>query len=220
MALIPVVGLGWVAACTDDARLVGHGVPEVTVQVVRDQGLELGAEATPQEVVFVLLRAIRDDVLAGEDQPARRPALERQFAVCDPDYIYDCYRDWFRRVYGRNAVAGRDEWVYKRVSLWAPVLAHYVASFDFDLQEARSQMRVLPTSPGERWPGETCQVDIPVADPAGRQGADVVARVRLHRHSRGYWRVFQVGFAKQRAGVASAAGTTAAKAKPGQASSP
>jgi hypothetical protein len=205
-------GLCWCGGCERDARLAGREIPELLVRTVRDQGVELGPETAPQEVVFVLLRAIRDDVLAGPDREARRRALERQFAVCDPDYIHD----WYRRTYGRRAVATREEWVFKRVSLWAPALAHYVDSFDFDLQTARSRMRTGPTSEGERWPGETRLVDLPVQDPAGEEGGDVLVRVRLHRHSLGYWRVFQVGFTKQRRPAASESGPkpSAAQSQP------
>ena len=212
LTLAIVVSVWCGCGCKDDARLAGHRIPKVTVGPVRDQGLELGAEASPEEVVFVLLRAIRDDLLAGVDQQARRQALERQFAVCDPDYIYD----WYRRSYGRRAAADRDEWVYKKVTLWAPALGCYVDSFDLDLETGRSRMSVSPTSRHEDWPGETVQVDLPVRGPAGQVGAETVVRVRLHRHASGYWRVFQVGFAKRRGltGAGRASAPTAATSGP------
>lgn len=194
-----VAAAGWLiwvgsGGCREDARLVEHKIPHVEVTTVRDQGVELGPEATPVEVAFVLLRAVRDDVLAGSNRQAREQALQRQMAVADPDFIFGRYR----QIMGPRAVYERDEWVYKAVSRWAPAAAFYVDSFDFDLEAARSRLRVRPTSEREQWPGETVQVDLPVKHPGGVTGADVVVRVRLHKHEGGYWRVFHLGFAKTR----------------------
>ena len=169
-------------------------IPHVVVETVSDQGVELGPQASPQDVVYVLLHAIRDDVLAGADREARRQALLRQMGVCDADYIYELYQS----IMGPRAVYSRDEWVYKKVHLWAPTLAYYVDSFDCDLGSAKARMSVRPTSRRENWPGETVQVDLPAADRAGQPGADVVVRVRLHKHQTGHWRVFHAGFAKKR----------------------
>lgn len=193
LAVLPAVGLVGGLGCREDARLAGRDIPHVEVGTVVDQGLSLGPEASPKQVAFVLLRAIRDDVQAGGDLDARHQALQRQLAVCDPDYIYDRYL----RFYGDRAVAQRDEWVYKRVNLWAPTLAYYVDSFDFDLAVAESMMKEWSGGNSENWRGTTTCVDLPVANPRGIGGADVVVRIRLHRHGdeAGYWRVFSVGFA-------------------------
>ena len=125
---------------------------------------------------------------------ARREALDRQFAVCDPDFIHEYYKE----VMGSRAVYDRDEWVYKKVYLWAPTLAYYVESFDLDFESAKAKMVVRPASHQERGNGETVQVEIPVADPGGDSGGRVVVRIRLHKHSTGHWRVFHVGFADHR----------------------
>ncbi len=192
--LVALLGLLLAGGCSEDARLAGHSIPHVVVETVTDQGVVVGPEAGPQEVAFVLLRAIRDDVQAGSDREARREALMRQLAVCDPDYIYELYQD----VMDRRAVYERDEWVYKKVRLWAPTLAYYVDSFGMDLPRAKERLTTSPTSRRENWPGETIQVDLPARDPHGEPGADVVVRIRLHKHTTGGWRVFHVGFAKTR----------------------
>jgi len=187
------------AACRRDARLADHTIPHVEIGTVSDQGVVLGPEASPKEVAYVLLKAVREDVLAGSDLDARRQALDRQLAVCDPDYIYDLYR----RVFGDRTVDSRDEWVFKKVYLWAPTLAYYVDAFDFDLATAEARMRETGDARAEKWTGRTTLVDLPVLDPKGRPGAGVVVRVRLHRAegeggtspTGGYWRVFGVGFA-------------------------
>ena len=184
--LLPAAVL-WLGGCGEDARLADRRIPHIVVETVSDQGVELGPQASPQDVVYVLLRAIRDDVLAGADREARRAALLRQMGVCDPDYIHELYKN----VMGPRAVYSRDEWVYKKVRLWAPTLAYYVDSFDVDPGTAKERMEA-----GEA--GETAHVDFPARDPTGQPGADVVVRVWLHKHQTGNWRVFHVGFAKKR----------------------
>lgn len=193
LAVLPAIGLVGGLGCREDARLAGRDIPHVEVRTVVDQGLSLGPEASPKQVAFALLRAIRDDVRAGADLDARHRALQRQLALCDPDYMYDRYI----RFYGDRAVAQRDEWVYRKVNLWAPTLAYYVDALDFDLATAEPLMKEGSADKADNWPGPTTYVDLPVAHPGGIDGADVIVRVRLHRHGDedGYWRVFSVGFA-------------------------
>jgi len=183
-----------VAGCTENARLADQELRHAEVHTVHDQGLELGPDASPQDVVFVLLRAIRDDVRAASDREAGREALARQLAVCDADFIYDDYR----RVFGQRAVADRDEWVHQQVRLWAPTLAHYVAGLDFDRPTAETLLRVGKPGQHYKWPGQTVAVELPLADPQGHPRRGVVARIWLHQHDLGYWRVFHVGFSRSR----------------------
>ncbi len=193
MAAVPLaIVLGCGLGCREDARLAGKAVPHVEVRTVEDQNITLGPEASPKQVAFVLLRAIRDDILAGADLEAREKALDRQLAVCDPDYIYDLYL----RFYGDRATTRRDEWVYRKVHVWAPTLAYYVDGFDFDLPTAEALM-VEGSDPSEKWTGQTTHVDLPAANAQDVGAADVMVRVRLHRagEEQGHWRVFSIGFA-------------------------
>ena len=192
MAAVPLVMvLGCGLGCSEDARLAGTAIPHVEVRTVEDQNITLGPEASPKQVAFVLLRAIRDDILAGGDLEARQKALHRQLAVCDPDYIYDLYL----RFYGDLAKTRRDEWVYRKVHVWAPTLGYYVDALDFDLSTAEGLM-VEGGAPAEKWDGTTTHVDLTVANTKDVGAADVMVRVRLHRsgEEQGHWRVFGVGF--------------------------
>ncbi len=193
MAAVPLaIVLGCGLGCSEDARLAGKAIPHVEVRTVEDQNITLSPEASPKQVAFVLLRAIRDDILAGEDLEAREKALDRQLAVCDPDYIHDLYL----RFYGDRATTRRDEWVYGKVHVWAPTLAYYVDAFDFDLPTAEALM-VEGGDPVEKWAGQTTHVDLPAGNPKDVGAADVIVRVRLHRpgEEQGHWRVFSIGFA-------------------------
>ena len=182
------------AGCRENARLAGVDIPHVEVGTVEDQGLTLGPDASPTDVAFVLLRAIHDDMAAGSDADAREAALARQRAVCDPDFMYARYR----HDYGDRVVATRDQLVYLKVHMWAPVLGHYAGAFDFDVDQARSIMKQSPINKSADWAGETVYVEMPAADPDGDPKAAVNVVVWLHHHASGYWRVFQVGFSKKR----------------------
>jgi hypothetical protein len=172
--------------CKEDVMLHGAKIRHVEVGPVTDQGQVLDAEASPQQVTFVLLRAIRDDVLAGGDQEAREKAFQRQLDVCAAETIYKRYE----RQYDPFPV-DRDESVYKVVHSWAPTLARYVGAFDLAWREAgqRFVQGKGPQSASE----ETATVFVEADDPDGDPNASVVVQISLTRE-KGFWRVSQVGF--------------------------
>jgi hypothetical protein len=181
--------------CSRNARLADKRVGEFRVQTVTDQGIELGPQADPRDVVFVLLKAIRDDLKAGNDLNRREQALDRQYAVSDPDFIYKLYQDVFKS----RANKSREEWVTEYVRKWAPTLGHYVDQFGFDRAEGVAMMLASDISgKSERSVEDTLLVELPLTDPGGSPHAAVLAQVRLHKTKEGYWRVFQVGFSRKR----------------------
>jgi len=191
-AVLVICLSGW--GCRRDVRLAGKKVRSLQVRTVEHYGVVLNQDASPQEVAYVLLRAIRDDVNAAS--PAEREAaLDVQFDVCHPGSISGSSRPGVKR----------DEVVHLVVTHWAPALAYYVDSFDFDPAEAKSRMTVSPTKvlgDGRR----SCSVYLPVDDPNGDPKARVIAAVVLIRAKpgggpssgtdgdTGYWRVNRVGF--------------------------
>ena len=192
VCVIGLLGSG----CSEDARLAGAKVPHVKVGPVSDLGMTLDKDATPKQVAFMFLRAIRDDVLAGRDEEAREKALARQFDLCAPASI--C------RFFPKATASERDEIVYRTVRLWAPTLGAYVGSFDFDWEtaEARLRERAVKSSGGEN-ASDQAHVLLEVADPSGDANASVIARLQLVRES-GFWRVLRVGFLPQVRHVGSA----------------
>ena len=180
-----MTGIG-AGGCKEDVMLHGAKIRHVEIGTVTDQGLVLNAEASPKQVAFVLLRAIRDDVLAGGDREARERAFQRQLDVCAPETVYKrCKRQY------DPFVVDRDESVYKVVRSWAPTLARYVDAFGFEWTGADSQLvqGKGPQSASE----ETAPVFFEAADPDGDPNASVVVQVLLTRE-KGFWRVGQVGF--------------------------
>ncbi|HEY3242161.1 MAG TPA: hypothetical protein VGM03_02325 [Phycisphaerae bacterium] len=193
MSAAIVIGLLLGAGCRRDVRLTGQRIRHATVRTVTDQGLELGplpadadaarVEEEVKKVAYVLLRAIHDDVRADGDRIAREAALDREFAVIAPDRVYQ---------YHLNPYDSRDEAIHKIVRLWAPTLAYYVASFDFDWPTAREQMQVAISTGSSGAHVADRTVFIPLRDPQS-PAAYIRARIDL-THENEYWRVWFVGF--------------------------
>ena len=177
------IGAGLLTACKHEQRMVGQEARAVVVQTVTQYGLTLDESADPRMVAYVLLRAIKDDIEAGDDIEAREAAFDRQLALSAPDTIFD------RSV---RTGLGRDENVRRIVWHWAPTLGHYKDDFPLDWPAAEQRMVQSPVrnAPDQ---GNWTRVFIELADPSGDPNASVVAQVQLVREG-GYWRVVQVGF--------------------------
>ena len=186
--VIAIAGLAWpLAGCKDASRQPGARVRAVTVRAVTDQGLTLDQDADPEEVVYVLLRAIKDDYAAGDDAAARDAAYERQLAVCAPAHIHKA---------SLRGTLTLEENVYHIVWHWAPTLGHYRHNFEFDWPAARDRMRLDMIPPNQnRSTEEIARVSMELADPSGEPDASVIAQIELVREQ-GFWRVLQLGFAK------------------------
>jgi len=178
------------SGCGDDARVVGvAGERHVVVTTVTDVGMTLDESAEPAKVVYVLLRAIKDDVDAGDDRQAREAAFVRELQVCAPDTI-------FARSLRQSL--GRDENVRQIAWHWAPTLAYYTGDFPRDWADAQRRMATsnaeYRNDPNrDRW----TRVYIELADPTGNPNASVIAQFELVREAN-HWRIVQVGFVRER----------------------
>jgi hypothetical protein len=177
-------------ACSKETVLRGETVRHVVVGPVTDQGIVLDENATPKQVTYVALKAIRDDVLADGDHEAREAAFDRELAVCAPDAIFRHYR----RFFGSYPVE-RDESVHKCVRMWAPTLDRYVGNFDFDWPTAQQKMLQLKPRTSSPDEGQSVTVLLEAADPDPNVVGDasVVIRIELVQEN-GFWRVSHVGF--------------------------
>ncbi|RJP38296.1 MAG: hypothetical protein C4547_04715 [Phycisphaerales bacterium] len=194
------LGLAVLAAgCERNVRLADKTVPTVTVRPVTHYGVALDEDATPEDVAYVLLRALRDDVNAASDEDRRR-ALDVQFDLAAPNAITSALR---------HQRLTRDEAIYQVVTHWAPIVAYYVDNFDFDLATARQQLAATPSHVGTD--GQTvCAVVVPLADPGGDERAAVFLEIMLAREKAGdrgaagssngkeFWRVVQLQFETRR----------------------
>ena len=184
-----VFGVGIVpSGCKRDAHLAGRNIPEnVQVHSVTHYGQTLDESATPEQVAFVLLRAIADDFEA-DSAEAREEALAVQFDLCAAGEL------------AKSKLPSRllDEHLYKIVYRWTPTISHYVPDFPKDWDSASK--RLVRRRPSKSAAGvEECAVLLQVDDPHTlRDGkpdpnASVVIVIWMVKDG-GYWRVMHPGF--------------------------
>ncbi len=178
------MGLLFGAGCSGDARLADHEIRHSEVKTVSHYGVTLDKEASPEQVGYVLLRAIRDDVLAETDE-ARQSALDVQFDLCAANRI---------RQANRSSLSD-DEFLYEVVRHWAPTISYYVDAIETEWESAKPRMRVGPlASPGHAAQGvQERGVFVQLADPSGDPNARVLLLIQVIRDET-YWRVMQLQF--------------------------
>ena len=171
------------------------------MKVVDAYGVKLDELATPQQVVYVLLRSIRDDVDAAQkgDREGQKRAFRTTFSLGAFSEIEK--RMALSLSENKQETLGdlRDRRLYDVIYHWAPIVAHYVASFDLDEKTAIGRMREQMGTTGV----PTCTVlydvahDPTASDPAKRQPATVevvLTRERATSGSQEFWRVARVAF--------------------------
>lgn len=187
LVLFASVWFSALTGCNRDVRLAGKKVRGVTVGTVTHYGATLDMDATPTEVVYVLLRAIRDDFLASTPDQ-RETALDKQFDICAADVIQS----------RNNTGSARDEFVHNVVYRWTPTVSHYAHDFETEWEKARPRLvrRVPKPDRGGSNEFEKVEVLMEVDDPNGDPDARVVMIVWLAKDN-GYWRVVHLGFDRE-----------------------
>ena len=177
--------LGWWCGCGRDVRLTGRPLPkDLTVRTVTHYDQTLDKEATPEQVAYVLLRALRDDALA-DSKAARNEALQRQFDVSASGLIG-----------GAADAVTPPEALFRIVYGWAPTIAHYAA--DIETEWEKSQSRFVRLGPQTKGTGPTeSQIMMEVRSPDGDPNAQVVLLVGLVQDE-GYWRAIKVAYLPRR----------------------
>jgi len=184
-ATLAALGLLTLTSCGRDARLADDKVREVPVSAVSAYGRTLDQDATPREVVYVLLKAVVDDYDAGYDTKKREEAFDIELATSAPQTIKQRYR---RRQPTETELT---EYLYKVVRHWAPVLGYYVDDFRVDYETLSDRMTVQP----DRRNPEESVVYLNVSPPDSEKdpNAGAVARFHMTREA-GYWRISWVGW--------------------------
>ncbi len=179
-------GLWGMGGCREDVRLAGQNVRSVTVDTATHYGVTLDEAASPEQVAYVLLRAIREDFHA-TGKAERESALDKQFDVCAAGEIQK-----------RNStVYSRDTFVHNTVWRWTPTVSHYASDFDTDWDKAKARLIRKELDPKEDLGADLreCKLHLAVADPNGDPNAGAVVEIHLVKDS-GYWRVLRIGFVR------------------------
>lgn len=198
-----VVACAAVGGCSRDVRLSGKKLRSPVVREAFHYGVKLDQQASPEQVTYVLLRAIRDDVNAASAQ-AREEALDIQFDVCAADELA-------RRNKTRLA---RDEFIYHAVNSWAPTLSHYAGSFPTSLDDAKARfVRREGKLGSDAKPTAGTAVLLEVEDPSRNANANAVVSVLLIQDG-GFWRVIEVGFVHGKRSIDKSATASATPSAP------
>lgn len=173
------------SGCNRDARLAGRKLRDPKIRTVTYYDIKLDQDASPEQVAFVLLRAMRDDFLAKTDAD-REKAMDIQFDLCAADYLAARHQD---------SKVDRLEMLYRIVSHWTPTVSYYVGDIDTDWQKAKAQFVKLGPNPlpNSTDGAQQCQVVVPFADPGGDPNASVLLAIHLVQDG-GYWRVLKLSF--------------------------
>jgi len=190
--LLAGIWAGGLTGCSRDVRLANKSVRSVAVHPVTHYGMNLNEAATPREVTYVALRAIREDFLATTPEE-REAALDIQFDVAAANVIQAKNRTQLER----------DDYVHNVVFRWTPTVSNYVNSFDTEWGKANRRLlrRVQRPDQGSGNELEECEVLLEVDDPSGDPNARVVIIAWLAKDS-GYWRVVHLGFDREMRSIA------------------
>ncbi len=174
-------------ACDRDARLAGRKLRDPKLRAVTHYGVTLDQNASPDQVAFVLLRAMRDDFLA-KTETDREKALDIQFDVSAAGFL----------AVGHGGGIDRLETLYRIVHHWTPTVSHYVDDIYTDWAKAQARFKsVGPTPLPNRTDGaQKCQIITQLADPSGDPNANVLLAIHLVQDS-GYWRVANLSFVQR-----------------------
>lgn len=212
-----VAALALSGGCTDPEE----NIPPAEVKTVTAYGMTLDPSATPQQVAYVLLRSLAEDVQAAQDHP---PRPKDQKAANLITYSIAAVDEIERRILAMvsenkptqpgAASLGKDRSkdIYRVVNYWAPIVAYYVGSFDQDPQAAMARMRVVQMAEGR-----TAQVLYEVWPEASRPDADrhqtlAIELVKEKGPGGEYWRVARVTYAPKTTRPAGGAATRPATA--------
>jgi len=190
-------------------------IPVAKAEVVTAYGLTLDENAEPKQVAYVLLRSLADDVKAAQrfKHAEQKEALHQTFALA-------AHSEMERRLLAilktvkKDASLGdeRDKKLYEIVDKWAPIVAHYVNSFDTELDAALAKMKSRDSADGKR-----VHVYYPVAHEADAAEPEQVLDIELAEEPAGnvsYWRVARIDYVSK-AQIPSILGPTTAPAAPG-----
>lgn len=208
------------AACLALAILGGCrrdlDIPPMEVKTVDAYGVKLDTAASPKQVAYVLLRALRDDVEASQawDKAKKKQAFRTTFALAAFGAIKDKLvnsPELLNAADGNVAEAVARN-TYDAVDHWAPIAGHYVRSFEADVQAAMARMTEVVAPDGR-----TGKVYVDVAhdpqatQPAERQEVTLIIDVAREKGAEGadYWRVIKLGYQPRMKVIAVSAPATA-----------
>lgn len=161
--------------------------------VVTSHGMTLDENATPEQVVWVLLSAIREDVRTKVNTPAWKDLMKLQCRLANIELLRSR-----ADAGGPGIKLDSNDIFFSIVRGWAPALNCYAEYFDDEFEAARARMISKltddPRLPENNNPIQVVNYVVPAAEFDGsvclNRGVNI--RFALSKTQNGYWRVYAV----------------------------
>jgi hypothetical protein len=175
--------------------------PPAVVKTVAAYGLTLDDTATPKQVAYVLLRSMADDVQAAQahDKARQKAALKITYSLAAYSTIEERLGMAAKeeQISARPQEKDRNKRLYEFTRDWAPIVAHYIRSFDTTFEAASRRMTevISRTNPPTAHVYYEVSHDPNEANPAKQETATLdIELVKEQGGVLSYWRVARVGF--------------------------
>lgn len=157
-------------------------------EAVTMYGMTLDEQAAPEQTVWALLMAVRDDVRSKMHSPEWDEAMRRQCRLTDVELLREVWA----------ATKDVDQAVFEIILSLAPALNFYAEYFDEEFDAARTRMTLRATQDASLPRGKQALhmvnyvLDPDGPDPPPGLERGVTIQVLLSKTEQGYWRVYRV----------------------------
>lgn len=194
------LALASLAGCTPDEH--HREIPPAAAGKVSAYGLTLDENASPQQVAFVFLKSVADDVRAAQakETAAQKDAMKLTHSILAYSTIEQRLLNADAMIRGQNKTtlgAEREEKLWDFARNLAPIISHYVASFPATWEEAAPRLRFIPV-PGDKSGRVIFEAahDPNATDTKEKDPVNIdIEVVKEPAGAVSYWRVAKVAFA-------------------------
>ncbi len=194
LILAGLLGLaGLAVGCTRSVQPPASDYLPQANEVVSAYGMTLDETATPEQAVWALLLAIRDDVATPINSAKWQELIKLQCQLANVEVLRQ------RSEGGSEALRKRSQEIYFEVIKgWAAALNYYTEHFDPSLEQAQHRMTLRETN-DTKLPEQYRSIRVvdyvltagqPDSPPNLERGVDI--RFLLAKTLKGYWRVYSL----------------------------
>lgn len=170
-----------------DPTLIGYKIEPVTSGPIQAYGMTLDEQSSPQDVVYAMFRAVRDDIAAAQDHDlkAQLAAINIQVGLAASEWMHQHFQKSLQRK-SMTVEVTPEQSVFKLIRFWAPMLGHYIDSVETEHDPAVAEMSV-------RFRSQQAEAEV-LYNVSAHDGSPATVRVELLRES-DCWRIKRVSFA-------------------------
>lgn len=193
-----------VSGC-EDPTLIGYKIEPVSTGPIQAYGMTLDQQSSPQDVVYAMFRAVRDDIAAAQDHDlkAQLAAINVQVGLAASEWMHQHFQKSLQRK-SMTVEVTPEQSVFKLIRFWAPMLGHYIDSVETEHDPAVAQMSV-------RFRSQQTEAEV-LYNVSARDASQATIRVELLRES-DCWRIKRISFAPSSLALPAAGQSEAARSE-------